>query len=388
MAASISSDDLKTRSYTNLYSHTTFSDNSEDNNNNNDDDDTSKDSTASSDTSKDICSGSDASSDTCNKDDSVSGGHVLSDTLLRPKRHVRSNLRRAPSQLNMHHTTVPQALVPSQLGSRQEIFIRIGFYHPSTELLMIYLLLTEESISILCLITLTWSSDISASRHAPTRSSLRHSRIMSSKQVKYIFEGNSLFIIFDYSQASMISSSYKRLDTRWVWLGLAQLLLATISILATITIMATIHFSSTYNWTFYSGPWVGKKLLAVVHDHHNLFYSIQVLLSSFLILFYYWFNYKNTLSSSPAYIVQPQELECRKLEVEWREILFSCLKQFPISAELYSRELLHIPLLHELSHHAPRPDHQVCHQLQLRQHHRLQQPQQHCDPHHDLPHRL
>ena len=184
MAASISSDDLKTRSYTNLYSHTTFSDNSEDNNNNNDDDDTSKDSTASSDTSKDICSGSDASSDTCNKDDSVSGGHVLSDTLLRPKRHVRSNLRRAPSQLNMHHTTVPQALVPSQLGSRQEIFIRIGFYHPSTELLMIYLLLTLESISILCLITLTWSSDISASRHAPTRSSLRHSRIMSSKQVK------------------------------------------------------------------------------------------------------------------------------------------------------------------------------------------------------------
>ena len=35
-----------------------------------------------------------------------------------PRRHPRTNLRRAPSQANMHHTTVPQAILPSQLGSR------------------------------------------------------------------------------------------------------------------------------------------------------------------------------------------------------------------------------------------------------------------------------
>ena len=35
-----------------------------------------------------------------------------------PRRQPRSNLRRAPSQANMHHTTVPQAITPSQLGSR------------------------------------------------------------------------------------------------------------------------------------------------------------------------------------------------------------------------------------------------------------------------------
>ena len=36
----------------------------------------------------------------------------------RPLRQPRSNLRRAPSQASMHHTTVPQALKPSTLGSR------------------------------------------------------------------------------------------------------------------------------------------------------------------------------------------------------------------------------------------------------------------------------
>ena len=35
------------------------------------------------------------------------------------RRQPRSNLRRAPSQANMHHTTVPQAITPSQLGSRK-----------------------------------------------------------------------------------------------------------------------------------------------------------------------------------------------------------------------------------------------------------------------------
>ena len=33
-------------------------------------------------------------------------------------RQPRSNLRRTPSQASMHHTTVPQALKPSTLGSR------------------------------------------------------------------------------------------------------------------------------------------------------------------------------------------------------------------------------------------------------------------------------
>ena len=39
----------------------------------------------------------------------------------KPRRQPRSNLRRAPSQANMHHTTVPQAILPSQLGSRNEM---------------------------------------------------------------------------------------------------------------------------------------------------------------------------------------------------------------------------------------------------------------------------
>ena len=38
----------------------------------------------------------------------------------RTLRHPRSNLRRAPSQASMHHTTVPQALKPSTLGSRND----------------------------------------------------------------------------------------------------------------------------------------------------------------------------------------------------------------------------------------------------------------------------
>ena len=78
-------------------------------------------------------------------------------------------------------------------------------------------------------------------RHAPTRSSLRHSRIMSHKQTRMLPRDG------DTCAGG---------DTRWVWLGVSQLLLASINILATVTLMAAINFQSQYNWTFYSGPWV------------------------------------------------------------------------------------------------------------------------------------
>ena len=41
-----------------------------------------------------------------------------------------------------------------------------------------------------------------------------------------------------------------------VWLGLGQLVLASVSCLATISLMAATTFRSQFSWTFYSGPWV------------------------------------------------------------------------------------------------------------------------------------
>ena len=41
-----------------------------------------------------------------------------------------------------------------------------------------------------------------------------------------------------------------------VWVGLGELVLGTVSILATVTLMAATSFTSQFNWTFYSGPWV------------------------------------------------------------------------------------------------------------------------------------
>ena len=43
-----------------------------------------------------------------------------------------------------------------------------------------------------------------------------------------------------------------------VWVGLGELVLGTVSILATVTLMAATSFTSQFNWTFYSGPWVNK----------------------------------------------------------------------------------------------------------------------------------
>ena len=44
-----------------------------------------------------------------------------------------------------------------------------------------------------------------------------------------------------------------------VWVGLGELVLGTVSILATVTLMAATSFTSQFNWTFYSGPWVLNK---------------------------------------------------------------------------------------------------------------------------------
>ena len=76
------------------------------------------------------------------------------------------------------------------------------------------------------------------SRHAPTRSSLRHSRLLSR------------------ARASPLASLKPSLRPM-VWLGLGQLVLASVSILATVSLMAATTFSSQFSWTFYSGPWVG-----------------------------------------------------------------------------------------------------------------------------------
>ena len=43
--------------------------------------------------------------------------------LRRQPRHT--NLRRAPSQANMQQTTVPQAILPSLLGSRNELQLSV-----------------------------------------------------------------------------------------------------------------------------------------------------------------------------------------------------------------------------------------------------------------------
>ena len=43
-----------------------------------------------------------------------------------------------------------------------------------------------------------------------------------------------------------------------VWVGLGELVLGTVSILATVTLMAATSFTSQFNWTFYSGPWVDE----------------------------------------------------------------------------------------------------------------------------------
>ena len=76
------------------------------------------------------------------------------------------------------------------------------------------------------------------SRHAPTRSSLRHSRLLSRARV---------------SPLASLKPSLRPM----VWLGLGQLVLASVSILATVSLMAATTFSSQFSWTFYSGPWVG-----------------------------------------------------------------------------------------------------------------------------------
>ena len=46
---------------------------------------------------------------------------------------------------------------------------------------------------------------------------------------------------------------------RLVWLSLAQMSLAAINILATVVMMVNFNFQSQYNWSLYSGPWVGNK---------------------------------------------------------------------------------------------------------------------------------
>ena len=46
---------------------------------------------------------------------------------------------------------------------------------------------------------------------------------------------------------------------RLVWLSLAQMSLASSNILATVVMMINFNFQSQYNWSLYSGPWVGNN---------------------------------------------------------------------------------------------------------------------------------
>ena len=110
MAPSLYSDiNARSRSYTNLH---TFSVTSSDIYNNNNELFNLTSSSVSEDDSTKCDISKDDHANTRERPYSFSG------TLPRQKRQSRSNLTRAPSQLTMHHTTVPQAIVPSKLGSR------------------------------------------------------------------------------------------------------------------------------------------------------------------------------------------------------------------------------------------------------------------------------
>ena len=102
-------------------------------------------------------------------------------------------------------------------------------------------------------------------RHQPTRSSLRHSRILSHRLrwgFNFIFQLNmkpSLLSSLQSRPVTNTSNTSVMSRHRLVWLSLAQMSLASINILATVVMMINFNFQSQYNWSLYSGPWVGHN---------------------------------------------------------------------------------------------------------------------------------
>ena len=142
-----------------------------------------------------------------NKKDALSNQNVKTEnarthTLPLPPKHKRKGnlppLRRAPSQATMHYTTVPQAIVPSQLGSR----------------------------------------------HQPTKTSLRHSRMIVIKKKSEVWPSVESALLV-------------------LCLGVAQLVLATVLSLAAIVHLAVLTQPMAMAWPLCSGPLVRKYL------HHS-----------------------------------------------------------------------------------------------------------------------
>lgn len=100
--------------------------------------------------------------------------------------------------------------------------------------------------------------------------------------------------------SSSSSSSSVLSRHRLVWLSLAQMLLACTNILATTVMMINFNFQSQYNWSLYSGPWVGNSYLYMAYNPH----PHQVLLSSFFLLYYWWYSdhssYRPTIEKNLA----------------------------------------------------------------------------------------
>ena len=129
------------------------------------------------------------------RDPSEKSENARTRTLPLPPKHKRRGnlppLRRAPSQVTMHHTTVPQAMVPSTLGAR----------------------------------------------HHPTKTSLRHSRlIVTKKRTNGLECGMELAITL---------------------LGVAQLVLGIALSLAAIVHLTIATWPVVLDWPLCTGPLVG-----------------------------------------------------------------------------------------------------------------------------------
>ena len=133
---------------------------------------------------------------------SVKTENARTHTLPLPPKHKRKGnpppLRRAPSQATMHYTTVPQAIVPTQLGSR----------------------------------------------HQPTKTSLRHSRMIVIKKKSEVWPSMESALLV-------------------LCLGVAQLVLATVLSLAAIIHIVILTQPMAMAWPLCSGPLVRKYL------HHS-----------------------------------------------------------------------------------------------------------------------
>ena len=84
---------------------------------------------------------------------------------------------------------------------------------------------------------------------------------MKQGSVKTFAEVNQTFPYSGLQTRPLTSSSSSSILSRHrlVWLSLAQMSLASSNILATVVMMINFNFQSQYNWSLYSGPWVGNN---------------------------------------------------------------------------------------------------------------------------------